>query len=136
MRAQTPAPAPTPAREPEAPVDEVGEPVLEVPSADPEPAPTPAPAPNDRDDITPAKTPSPRRAARAAKKAAPKKAAAAQPWVDPDGKVCPASHPVKAKLASKIFHVPGGFNYERTVPDRCYRDSGAAEADGLRQSKR
>jgi hypothetical protein len=42
---------------------------------------------------------------------------------------------VKAKLSSGIFHVPGGMNYERTRPDRCYVDSAAAERDGLRRSK-
>jgi len=57
-------------------------------------------------------------------------------WVDPDNGVCPASHPVKAKLASGIYHLPGGQSYERTRPDRCYRDGGAAEADGLRPAKR
>ena len=57
-------------------------------------------------------------------------------WVEPTGGVCPTSHPVKAKLASKIFHLPGMANYERTNPDRCYLDAGAAEADGLRPSKR
>ena len=57
-------------------------------------------------------------------------------WVEPTGEVCPTTHPVKAKLASKIFHVPGGQMYDRTKPDRCYRDAGAAESDGLRQAKR
>jgi hypothetical protein len=57
-------------------------------------------------------------------------------WVEPVGGTCPASHPVKAKMSSKIFHVEGGLNYERTHPDRCYRDTAAAEADGLRQSAR
>jgi hypothetical protein len=80
-----------------------------------------------------------------AKKAAPKKAPAkkaaakrapVQAWVDPDGSVCPTSHPVKAKLASKIFHLPGMLNYERTKPDRCYLDAAKAEADGLRAAKR
>jgi hypothetical protein len=56
--------------------------------------------------------------------------------VEPVDGACPSSHPVKAKMSSKIFHVPGGLNYERTVPDRCYLDPAAAEADGLRQSKR
>jgi len=71
------------------------------------------------------------------KAAATKKKAASTPWVDPaaDG-TCPGTHPVKAKLASKIFHVPGGFNYPRTRPDRCYIDAAAAEADGLRPAKR
>jgi hypothetical protein len=57
-------------------------------------------------------------------------------WVDPDDGVCPVSHPVKAKLASGIYHRPGGQSYERTCPDRCYRDRDAAEADGLRAAKR
>jgi hypothetical protein len=43
---------------------------------------------------------------------------------------------VKAKLASGIFHVVGGANYERTQADRCYVSAEAAEADGLRPSKR
>ena len=57
-------------------------------------------------------------------------------WVEPTGGVCPTSHPVKAKLASKIFHLPGMANYDRTNPDRCYVDAAAAEADGLRAAKR
>lgn len=60
----------------------------------------------------------------------------ASPWVAPVDGACPTTHPVKAKLASKIFHVPGGASYERTVPDRCYVDAAAAEADGLRAAKR
>ena len=40
------------------------------------------------------------------------------------GDVCPTSHPVKAKLASKIFHLPGIGDYDRTKPDRCYVDAG------------
>ncbi|MGH9273695.1 MAG: hypothetical protein ACRDZU_03520 [Acidimicrobiales bacterium] len=57
-------------------------------------------------------------------------------WVEPTGEVCPTSHPVKAKLSSKIFHLPGMLNYDRTKPDRCYRDATAAEGDGLRAAKR
>jgi hypothetical protein len=57
-------------------------------------------------------------------------------WVAPVDGACPASHPVKAKLSSGIFHVPGGQNYARTKPDRCYRDPEAAVADGLRRSQR
>jgi len=61
----------------------------------------------------------------------------AAPWVEPaDDGACPDTHPVKAKMASGIFHVPGGLNYPRTRPDRCYIDATAAEADGLRPSKR
>ncbi|MCZ7527102.1 MAG: hypothetical protein M5U14_12400 [Acidimicrobiia bacterium] len=43
---------------------------------------------------------------------------------------------MKAKLASGIFHVPGGLSYERTNPDRCYATPTDAQADGLRPSKR
>ena len=49
---------------------------------------------------------------------------------------CPTSHPVKGKLTSGIYHVPGGLNYDRTRADRCYLDAAAAESDGLRASKR
>lgn len=63
-------------------------------------------------------------------------AADVRAWVEPDDATCPSSHPVKAKLTSGIYHEPGGANYGRTVPDRCYRDSGAAAADGLRPAKR
>ena len=58
------------------------------------------------------------------------------PWVAPLGSTCPASHPVKAKLASRIYHVPGGVSYERTTPDRCYVDGATAEAEGFRAAKR
>jgi len=58
-------------------------------------------------------------------------------WVEPaESGACPANHPVKAKLASGIYHVPGGANYSRTQADRCYLSAEAAEADGLRASKR
>jgi hypothetical protein len=57
-------------------------------------------------------------------------------WVEPSDGTCPTSHPVKAKLASGIFHVPGGANYERTRPDRCYASPEVATADGLRAAKR
>jgi hypothetical protein len=57
-------------------------------------------------------------------------------WVEPNGSsACPATHPVKAKMRSGIYHEPGGANYDRTQPDRCYADAAAAEADGLRRSK-
>ncbi|CAN5167416.1 hypothetical protein BH24ACT1_BH24ACT1_10020 [soil metagenome] len=61
----------------------------------------------------------------------------AEAWTDPgDDGICPASHPIKAKLSSKVFHLPGMANYERTKADRCYTDAETAEADGLRQAKR
>lgn len=49
---------------------------------------------------------------------------------------CPDGFPVKAKLKSGIFHIPGMLAYDRTSPDRCYASAEAAEADGLRAAKR
>jgi hypothetical protein len=66
----------------------------------------------------------------------PGRGATAPAWVEPVGNTCPPSHPVKAKLSSRLFHLPGMFAYERTRPDRCYRDEDAAAADGLRRAKR
>lgn len=64
------------------------------------------------------------------------RAATSPACVEPVDGECPSGYPVKAKLASGIFHVPGGQNYERTRPDRCYASAAAAEADGLRPAKR
>jgi hypothetical protein len=57
-------------------------------------------------------------------------------WVPANDGVCPQSHPVKAKLSSKIFHTPGGRNYKSTKADRCYPDEASAQADGLRPALR
>lgn len=57
-------------------------------------------------------------------------------WVAANDGVCPQTHPVKAKLASKIFHLPGARNYSRTKADRCYPDEASAQADGLRPPMR
>lgn len=57
-------------------------------------------------------------------------------WVPANDGVCPQSHPVKAKLSSKIFHTPSGRNYSRTKADRCYPDENSAQADGLRPAQR
>ena len=124
-------------------------------TSEPEPAPFPArPWPRlEPDDVVPASRstslePDPEAPSAPAKKATAKKATAKKTtakkaaakagsaWVEPSGDVCPTSHPVKAKLSSKIFHLPGMLNYDRTKPDRCYRDGGSAEADGLRPAKR
>lgn len=69
----------------------------------------------------------------AAKKAT---ANASAPWVDPVDGSCPTTHPLKAKMTSLIYHLPGMTAYARTRPDRCYRDEDAAQADGLRKAKR
>lgn len=47
----------------------------------------------------------------------------------------PTGFPVKVKVSSGIFHVPGGRFYDRTNADRFYATTDAAEADGYRQSK-
>jgi hypothetical protein len=72
----------------------------------------------------------------AAKKAAPAADAPARIWVEPSGAVCPPSHPIKAKLSSKLFHLPGMLAYDRCKPDRCYATEPAAVADGLQKAKR
>lgn len=58
------------------------------------------------------------------------------PWIPPVGGGCPEGYAVKAKVSSRIFHVPGGLAYERTRPDRCYRSPADAEVDGFRAAKR
>lgn len=65
-----------------------------------------------------------------------RKARRERSWVEPFGTDAPTSHPVKAKLSSMLYHLPGMAFYDRTRPDRCYVDSGAAEADGFIRAKR
>ena len=103
------------------------EPVVFTPTPVPDPTPAPEPV---ADETLPAPAPIKRAPA------GPKPAGTSTPWVEPVDGGCPGSHPVKAKLSSGIFHLPTGFNYARTRPDRCYIDAAAAEADGLRPSKR
>jgi hypothetical protein len=62
--------------------------------------------------------------------------AATRTWVEPVDGACPTGYPVKANHSSHIYHVPGGQFYERTVPERCYTDPQAAEADGYRAARR
>lgn len=57
-------------------------------------------------------------------------------WVEPSDGACPATHPIKGKLKSNLYHLPGMVAYDRTVPDRCYADEAAAQADGLTRAKR
>lgn len=127
------------------PMDEVGEPIEGVPAPDEPPAEA-APSAEAAKAAKAAKKvakkttkKTAKQSTKRAKKAAKKKAAAPAPdraWVEPTGGTCPPSHPIKAKLSSKIFHLPGMFAYDRTNPDRCYRDAEAASGDGLRQAKR
>ncbi len=46
----------------------------------------------------------------------------------------PDGFPVKVKQSSRIFHVPGGRFYDRTIADRHYTTAAAAQADGYRAS--
>lgn len=48
---------------------------------------------------------------------------------------CPEGYPIRVKVASGIYHEPGGTHYGRVKPDRCYPSTAAAEADGFRSSK-
>jgi hypothetical protein len=57
-------------------------------------------------------------------------------WVEPSADTAAlVTHPVKVKLSSGIFHLPGTRNYERTNADRWYVSAEAAAADGFRASK-
>jgi hypothetical protein len=56
-------------------------------------------------------------------------------WLAPVEGACPPGYPVKANASSRIYHVPGGRDYERTVPERCYATNADAEADGYRQAQ-
>lgn len=62
-------------------------------------------------------------------------AATERRWVEPVDGTCPDGYPIKANDNSGIYHVPGGRFYDRTVPERCYADIAAAEADGYRAAK-
>jgi len=130
----TPSPVAVPEPEVE-PVVVAEEPGLvligDEPLQEPEPAPVTKPVAKKpaKKAAAPKKAATPKAAAPAAKKTLP-------PWVDPTGTICPQTHPVKGKLSSMIFQVPGNFAYERTTPDRCYKSPDDAEDDGLRAAKR
>jgi micrococcal nuclease len=57
-------------------------------------------------------------------------------WVEPQGTVCPTSHPIKAKLASKVFRKPDARGYDTSKPDRCYASEDAARHDGFHEAQR
>jgi len=58
-------------------------------------------------------------------------------WVEANAdRTCPPTHPIKAKAASGIYHLPGMLAYARSNPDRCYADEAAAVADGFTKAKR
>jgi hypothetical protein len=66
---------------------------------------------------------------------APRSSHDAPPWMPAIDGRCPDGYPIKANDSSRIFHVPGGRFYDRTVPERCYADAADAEADGYRRAK-
>lgn len=58
-------------------------------------------------------------------------------WVDPDETgAAPSSHPIKVRVRSGIYRVPGTASYDRSRADRCYQSVEAAEADGFVRAKR
>jgi len=44
-------------------------------------------------------------------------------------------YPIKGNGRSGIYHVPGGFAYDRTVASICFRSVEVAQAAGFRASK-
>lgn len=58
-------------------------------------------------------------------------------WIVPNGTAeVLVTHPVKVKLSSRVYRVPGMPMYDRTVADRCYATVEAAEADGFNRAAR
>jgi hypothetical protein len=105
-----------------------------IAKVEPPPRPTPAPAVADPQP----ERPPPIKATRAVPvdtKPAEKRAETVS-WVEPQGTVCPPSHPVKAKLASKVFRKPETRGYDSSKPDRCYESEAAAQRDGFREAQR
>ena len=56
----------------------------------------------------------------------------ASAWIvpGPDGAV-PDGYPIKVKVSSGIFHVPGGRFYERTTADRLYPNAAVGRGRGV-----
>ncbi|MHB1535846.1 MAG: sunset domain-containing protein, partial [Acidimicrobiales bacterium] len=73
---------------------------------------------------------------RPAGKARKKATQTAPAWVEPTAGACPDDHPIKVKLSSRLFHLPGMMAYERTRADRCYGSAADAERDGFTRSRR
>ena len=49
---------------------------------------------------------------------------------------CPEGYAVKGNASSRIYHVPGGNSYDRTIPEFCFASAEDAEAAGFRAAKR
>jgi large subunit ribosomal protein L17 len=72
-----------------------------------------------------------------ARKKASKRLPASGNWVVPNGTAeVLQTHPVKVKLASRVYRVPGMPMYDRTVADVCYATVEDAEADGFNRAAR
>jgi micrococcal nuclease len=100
----------------------------------PTPAP-PSPPPVKKASPAPKKAAA-KKAAKKVAKATKKASSSPKAWVVPQGQVCPLSHPIKVKIASRIYHLPGMLAYTRTNPDRCYATETAAKRDGFSPAKR
>ena len=49
---------------------------------------------------------------------------------------CPEGYAVKGNASSRIYHVPGGNSYGRTIPEICFATAEDAETAGFRAAKR
>ena len=53
---------------------------------------------------------------------------------------CPKTHPIKGNIntakGTMIYHLPCGYFYHKTKPERCYATEEDAKADGFRKSKK
>jgi hypothetical protein len=143
-KAVEPAPEPAPEAEPE-PEPSADEAVTDADETVTDAAPAAPAAPSGDFDLPRVRPERPKKASpdtakraatRSTKRTSTRASVAAKSWVEASGTVCPPSHPVKAKKTSFLYHLPGMAAYERTKPDRCYRDEAAAEADGLRKAAR
>jgi hypothetical protein len=54
----------------------------------------------------------------------------------PVGRDCPEGYPIKARRATRLYHVPGGAWYPRMTPDTCFATEAAAQQAGYRRSRR
>jgi hypothetical protein len=140
-----PPPAPVPKADRPAGASDVAPPdpiAPSAPSSDPVAPPPAAVAPPSAAPSEPAPSPDPAPPeASATKKAAGPSSRSddsdlPQVWVEPVGTTCPPDHPIKVKLASRLFHIPGMFAYERTRPDRCYAEEQDAVVEGFSRAKR
>jgi uncharacterized membrane protein HdeD (DUF308 family) len=54
-------------------------------------------------------------------------------WVKGTGVyTTPSGYPIKGNASSRIYHVPGGQNYQATIPEVCFESIEAAKSGGFR----